>query len=248
MVLHLPRMRSPIQHFWEAILEAGRCRATSELCTRKGFRERAIAGLSGHCATSFFLLLSGGCRIRCCFAASCVVALRTNSYLVNPKKKMGMPLCVLGNTRSLPHCWSCECSWWPRCLLWHGWLSLRDSSQGDLSLGRCFFRTRLMLLFRPLLVPTLFCLVVNGSHTGVRRTSLTLQLMCLVTLASGRTAVGVALGRGPPSKTLWSTDLDSSHRLDGPIIDSVEVISCQSWAVYDYARVHGDSRGEGRPS
>ena len=146
----------------------------------------AIAGLSGHCATSFFSSCLGGLDKMLLRSILCGGA--SNEFLLGKfKEKMlltisviervihlGMPLCVLGNTRSLPHCWSCDRSWWPRCLHWHGWLSLRDSSQGDLSLGRCLRRTQLMLLFRPLLVPTLFCLEVNGSHTGVQRTSLTL--------------------------------------------------------------------------
>ena len=97
-LLPLRMLAGPLQHLLASILDAWRMRAASKLCTRKG--------------------------VRC--GPLCTWLLLVSSYLREREKMLLRSILGGGgwNGFLLGKCKEEDVPYWPRCLLWYGWLPL----------------------------------------------------------------------------------------------------------------------------
>ena len=155
----LSMVAGPVQHFRPAILDAWRHKVSMNLCARKGFRGGPFLDVSG----TLQLLDSDHVRERDKALLRGVLVGRVwNGFLLGKVRNYYVPCRFCGRDDHDGHLfWECtfpplveirenpefhelmevDKSFWPRCLLWHGWLPLlsganfgspwaRDLSQG----------------------------------------------------------------------------------------------------------------------
>ena len=138
----LSMIDGPVQHFRAAILDAWRHKVSMGLCTRKGFRGGPFLDVSG----TLQLLNSDHVRERDkALLRGVLVGGVWNGFLLRKVKNCHVPCRFCGGDDHDGHLfWECtfpplveirenpefhelmemDKSFWPRCLLWHGWLPL----------------------------------------------------------------------------------------------------------------------------
>ena len=138
----LDMVAGPIQHFRSAILDAWRHRVSMSLCSRKGFRGGPFLDVSG----TLQLLNSDHVRGRDkALLRGVMVGGVWNVFLLGKVRNCRVPCRFCGGDDHDGHLfWDCpfprlveirenpefhelmemDKSFWPRCLLWHGWLPL----------------------------------------------------------------------------------------------------------------------------
>ena len=144
----LSMVAGPIQHFRAAILAAWRHKVSVDLCSRKGFRGGPFLDVSG----TMQLLNSDHVRERDkALLRGVLVGCVWNGFLLGKVKNCHVPCRFCGGDDSDGHLfWDCtfpplveirenpelhelmemDKSYWPRCLLWHGWLPMLSGSNG----------------------------------------------------------------------------------------------------------------------
>ena len=138
----LDMVAGPIQHFRSAILDAWRHRVSMDLCSRKGFRGGPFLDVSG----TLQLLNSDHVRERDkALLRGVLVGGVWNGFLLGKVRNCHVPCRFCGGFDHDGHLfWDCpfpplveirenpeflelmemDKSFWPRCLLWHGWLPM----------------------------------------------------------------------------------------------------------------------------
>ena len=138
----LSMMAGPIQHFSAAVFGAWRLKVSVDLCSRKGFRGGPFLDVSG----TVQLLNSDHVRERDkALLRGVLVGGVWNGFLLGKVKGCHVPCRFCGGDDGDGHLfWDCtfpplveirenpefhelmemDKSFWPRCLLWHGWLPM----------------------------------------------------------------------------------------------------------------------------
>ena len=138
----LDMVAGPIQHFRSGILDAWRNKVSMSLCSRKGFRGGPFLDVSG----TLQLLNSDHVRERDkALLRGVIVGGVWNGFLLGKVRNCHVPCRFCGGDDYDGHLfWECtfpplvdirenpefhelmemDKSFWPRCLLWHGWLPL----------------------------------------------------------------------------------------------------------------------------
>ena len=138
----LDMVAGPVQHFRSAILDAWRNRVSLSLCSRKGFRGGPFLDVSG----TLQLLNSDHVREKHkALLRGVLVGGVWNGFLLGKVKGCHVPCRFCGGDDNDGHLfWDCtfpllveirenpefhelmemDKSFWPRCLLWHGWLPM----------------------------------------------------------------------------------------------------------------------------
>ena len=149
----LSMVDGPVQHFRAAILDAWRHKVSMSLCARKGFRGGPFLDVSG----TLQLLNSDHVRERDkALLRGVLVGGVWNGFLLEKVKNCHVPCRFCGGDDHDGHLfWECtfpplveirenpefhelmemDKSFWPRCLLWHGWLPLLSGANLGFSLG-----------------------------------------------------------------------------------------------------------------
>ena len=155
----LSMIDGPVQYFRSAILDAWRHKVSVDLCARKGFRGGPFLDISG----TLQLLNSDHVRERDkALLRGVLVGGVWNGFLLGKVRNSHVPCRFCGGEDHDGHLfWECtfpplveirenpefhdlmemDKSFWPRCLLWHGWLPLLSGANlgspwaGDLSHG-----------------------------------------------------------------------------------------------------------------
>ena len=198
----LRMMAGPIQHFRSAILEAWHFHVFGKLSERKRFWCVEFADLKG----SLQLLTSTHLRERDKMLLRAILCGRVwNRFLLGKARKEDVPCRFCGNRDGDGHLfWECsfhprqhvrelpefaflmslDRSKWPRCLLWHGWLSgLNGISLKDLW-ATSFLVIQQLFILKGTLVLILLILLVPGLLLIIGML-LILPWRCLSTLMSG---------------------------------------------------------------
>ena len=137
--LVLSNLAGLIQHYKSAILDTWQDKVTADFCARKGFRGGPLLDATGstlqlfnsahvreirHCAEVSWLVVLDSCW-RGCVAS----VFRAGSVVV--RMEMGIflgectfpPLVEIRENPEFHDLMGMDKAHWPRCLLWHGWLS-----------------------------------------------------------------------------------------------------------------------------
>ena len=144
----LSKLAGPIQHFKSALLDAWRNKVAADLCGRKGFRGRPLLDIHG----SLQLLNSSHVRERDkALLRNVMVGGVWNGLLLGRVRGQAVPCRFCGALDNDGHLfWECtfpplvetrenpkfhdlmrmDKGYWPRCLLWHGWLPMLFGSNG----------------------------------------------------------------------------------------------------------------------
>ena len=148
LVYMLSNLAGPIQHFKAALLDAWRNKVAADLCDREGFRGGPLLDVHG----TLQLLNSSHVRDRDKgLLRSIMVGGVWNGFLLGKVREQPVPCRFCGAPDNDGHLfWECtfpplveirknsEChdlmrkdkAHWPRCLLWHGWLSMLSGVNG----------------------------------------------------------------------------------------------------------------------
>ena len=148
LVLLLSNLAGAVQHFKAAVLDAWRNKVAADLCGREGFRGGPLLDAHG----SLQLLNSSHVRERDkALLRGVMVGGVWNGYLLGRARGQSVPCQFCGAPDNDGHLFG-ECTFpplievrknpefhdlmrmdkghWPRCLLWHGWLSLLSGVNG----------------------------------------------------------------------------------------------------------------------